>query len=180
MVQFSEEELVRLKALIQSGQAVNKGELEMEEDCGAALLIQLDQVILDGILKKVEEDKVGIGSIISEYESIQQVVEVSLSYMWDRRNDSEGNEWSYIRDCVGVEDADLRETFLLLGYEEEEESVEDMEDCLEEFPDDETEDDREDYACPDCGSHKLPVRYGRDLVCPDCCVVQSTDCVGVQ
>jgi len=77
MVQFSEEELVRIKALIQSGQEVNKGELEMEEDCGAALLIQLDQVILDGILKKVEEDKVGIGSIISEYESIQQVVEVS-------------------------------------------------------------------------------------------------------
>ena len=172
MVQFSEEELVRLKALIQSGQAVNKGELEMEEDCGAALLIQLDQVILDGILKKVEEDKVGIGSIISEYESIQQVVEVALAYMWDRRNDAEGNEWSYIRDCVGVEDADLRETFLLLGYEEEEESVEDMEDCLEEFPDDETEDDREDYACPDCGNHRMPIRRGIDMVYPDCGVVQ--------
>lgn len=95
----------------------------------------------------------GIGGVIGENQSLQELVEVCLGYMWDRRNTGEDEEWDYLQETIGVGDSELRDMFSQLGYEEDED---------------------DEYECPDCGGNRRPVMTPSGAcICPECGVVQE-------
>lgn len=57
-----------------------------------------------------------IGDIINDNQGVQQLVEVCMSYMWDRVKIGEP-ELEYLVDEIGIDDVDVELFFNMLGCE---------------------------------------------------------------